>query len=395
MRVLYVQYTNPGAYPPLVRGARLLAESGADVCMLGVQAAGLEALDVNPHPNVDVRMMPAGSHAWQLKAHYARYAAWVARDGARWRPDWIYASDVLAAPAALALATITGAPVLYHEHDAPSLEHESRAYRICLAARRRLTQQADIVVTPNAQRSRHLSEMAGGREVITAWNCPPRPTVTPSRTASDGTLRVMYRGSINADRLPVTVVDAIAMTPGSHLDIAGYETAGSRGHIERLLTRATELGAADRVRALGTLPGPALEANCAGCDLGLALMPMDTRDENMRHMTGASNKVFEYLTCGVVPLVSSLPDWRATFVEAGYALECDPREPQSIASVLANAARDGARLRAMAEQGWKRLQRDWNYETQFAPVMEALWARAGGAQRATTALSPREAQCAS
>ena len=40
MRVLYVQYTNPGAYPPLVRGAQLLAESGAEVLMLGTRVRG-------------------------------------------------------------------------------------------------------------------------------------------------------------------------------------------------------------------------------------------------------------------------------------------------------------------------------------------------------------------
>ena len=32
MRVLYVQYTNPGVYPPIVRGAQLLAEIGIVSC---------------------------------------------------------------------------------------------------------------------------------------------------------------------------------------------------------------------------------------------------------------------------------------------------------------------------------------------------------------------------
>ncbi len=57
MRVLYVQYTNPGAYPPLVRGATLLAESGAEVRMLGTRVRDTDALDVSPSKGIDVRLM--------------------------------------------------------------------------------------------------------------------------------------------------------------------------------------------------------------------------------------------------------------------------------------------------------------------------------------------------
>ena len=110
MRVLHVQYTNPGAYPPLVRGAELLAEAGAEVLMLGTRVDGLDALDAQPRGDVRVRLMPAAGTGWRLKAHYARYAAWVAREGAVWKPDWIYASDLLSAPIALALHRLTGAP---------------------------------------------------------------------------------------------------------------------------------------------------------------------------------------------------------------------------------------------------------------------------------------------
>src|SRR5687768_15713902 len=172
MRVLHVQYTNPGIYPPLLRGAALLADAGADVLMLGTRVTGLDALDAPPMEGVDIRLVPAGADGWRLKTHYARYAAWVAREGAAWRPDWIYASDVLAAPIALMLRAMTGARVVYHEHDAPSPDSASWMMRRCLAARRRLAREAEVVVAPNAQRARRLSEtVGGGRSVLTVWNC--------------------------------------------------------------------------------------------------------------------------------------------------------------------------------------------------------------------------------
>jgi glycosyltransferase involved in cell wall biosynthesis len=397
MRVLYVQYTNPGAYPPLVRGAQLLAEAGADVLMLGTRIPGTDALEVPASERVTVRLMTEAAPGWRLKAHYARYAAWVAREAVSWRPDWVYASDMLAAPIALGVAA-TGTPVVYHEHDAPSRDHENWFVRRCLDARHRLLHAAAVVVAPNAERAERLSELGGGRPVLTVWNCPRRPTAPPVRHRAGG-LRVIFRGSINNERLPLATIDALARVGSDvSLAVAGYETVGSRGYLATLASRATRLGISGRVRLLGTVSDGDLAAICETCDIGLALMPTDSRDENMRHMTGASNKVFEYLSHGVLPLVSDLPDWRRTFVDPGYALACNPTDPASIASALEWATHHRDDVRAITERGWRRLRDDWNYEFQFAPVLRAILGNA--AALGTSAYDNRpdsrvEVECAS
>ena len=396
MRVLYVQYTNPGAYPPLVRGAELLAASGAEVRMLGIRVPGIHALDVAPKPGITVHLASEAQPGWRLKANYARYAAWVARETRRWRPDWIYVSDVLAAPLGLALPGLAGARVVYHEHDAPSAKHRTWMIRRCLEARQRLVARADIVVVPNAERARGLAGLAGGREVLTVWNCPLRPRRHPRRLQPPNALTVVFRGSVNSERLPLTVIDAVARTETPvTLDIAGYETAGSRGYLAALVAHADRLGAADRIAVLGTRPESQLATICERSDLGLSLMPMGSADENMRHMTGASNKLFEYLGYGVTPLVSDLPDWREKFVDAGYALACNPSQPDSIAAAFAWAWKNRDEVRAIAERGWERLARDWNYESQFGPVLERMLGRAPARSSGVVVAESQEATCAS
>jgi hypothetical protein len=120
---------------------------------------------------------------------------------------------------------------------------------------------------------------------------------------------------------------------------------------------------------------------------------MQSRDVNMRTMAGASNKLFEYLQAGLAPLVSDLPDWQATFVDAGCAIACDPSSVDSIVATLEMAVEKREELRAIAARGQARLHQDWNYETQFAPVL----ARMLGVASATSATSsaPVEAECAS
>jgi glycosyltransferase involved in cell wall biosynthesis len=395
MRVLHVQYTNPGAYPPLVRGAQLLAERGAHVLMLGTRVRSLDPLDPVPVPRITVRLAPAADAGWRLKAHYARYAAWVAREAAVWRPDWIYASDLLSAPIALAVASFTHSRIVYHEHDAPAHERPSWAIRRSLDARLRLVQRADAVVAPNAERAARLSALAGGRHVFTVWNCPLRPAHPPRRSASGDTLRVIFRGSVNPERLPLTVIDAIAVVERPvTLDVAAYETAGSRGYLAALATRAADRGVGDRVRLLGIVPDLQLSSVSERSDVGLALMPMAAADENMRHMTGASNKVFEYLSCGVAPMVSDLPDWRRTFVDPGYAFACDPTDVASVAAQLRWAANHRDALRDIAARGWKRLTDDWNYESQFAPVLDVMFGHDKSASLPDAAILPDEAACA-
>jgi len=236
--------------------------------------------------------------------------------------------------------------------------------------------EATVVVAPNAERARRLSaEVGGGRYVHTVWNCPRRPAALRPRKAREpnAPLNVLYCGSVNEQRLPRTVIDAIsrAETPVV-LQIAGYETGGSRGYIETLLRRGATIGVGQHVHALGPLSEAELYGISDRADVGLALMPTESTDINMRHMVGASNKVFEYLAHGLVPLVSDFAEWRSAFVDPGYAMAVTPERVDSLADAFNWAADHRGELRAIVERGFARLQHDWNYEAQFAPVMRRM-----------------------
>jgi glycosyltransferase involved in cell wall biosynthesis len=89
-------------------------------------------------------------------------------------------------------------------------------------------------------------------------------------------------------------------------------------------------------------------------------------------MTGASNKPFDYLACGLALLVSDLPDWRSAYVEPGYGLACDPQDPESIAGAVRRFLGDPGLARSMGENGRQRILADWNYEGRFLPVYSRL-----------------------
>jgi spore maturation protein CgeB len=95
-------------------------------------------------------------------------------------------------------------------------------------------------------------------------------------------------------------------------------------------------------------------------------------------MTGASNKPFDYLACGLPLLVSDRPDWRALFVDgAGGPLgrACDPGSAESLAAQLRWLHEHPEERRQMAARGRARILADWNYEAQFAKVADVLASR--------------------
>src|SRR5215469_9701456 len=100
-RVLYIQYTNPGCYPPLQHSSRILADAGWDVSFFGTESFGSSrALSVSPHPRIRITKLSFPSPG-VLKLHYLWFCLRVVWRVISWQPAWLYASDILSCPPAL------------------------------------------------------------------------------------------------------------------------------------------------------------------------------------------------------------------------------------------------------------------------------------------------------
>jgi glycosyltransferase involved in cell wall biosynthesis len=387
-RVIYVQYANPAAYPPIEHSATLLAERGAEVLLLGTIRDG-DTRRMTPPPGVIVDLMRVREAGWRQKTDYARFTLRAARRAHAWRPTWIYASDALSSVPTLAMARSSGAAVVYHEHDAPHGNSSPSPFMSgVLIARRAVATRAAFCVLPSAERVALFREQTGRQDITVVMNCPLRAEAGPAPAGRAGHgLRVLYHGSIVPARLPTTVLDALADLPAAvTLVVAGYETAGHPGYVRELAARADRLGITSRVEFTGTLPTRAdVLAHCGRCDVGLALMPSSSADFNERTMAGASNKAFDYLARGLPLLVTDRPEWRALFADAGLARVCDPDSSQSIAAAFAWFLSNPDQRRAMGARGRERILDGWNYERQFAPVADRLmpYGRAANARAAS------------
>ena len=127
------------------------------------------------------------------------------------------------------------------------------------------------------------------------------------------------------------------------------------------------------VEYVGPVSRDRILKEAARAHVGLALfMPRSSENKNMRHMTGASNKAFDYMAAGLALLVSDLADWRDMFVAPGFARACDPGDPESVVAALRWFIDQPEERRTLAMRGRSKIEAEWNYDTDFARVMSDL-----------------------
>ncbi|MEX0890903.1 MAG: glycosyltransferase [Gemmatimonadota bacterium] len=355
----------------------LLLAHGAAVDAVGIRLHGGKVMPLLEDDRLSVHLVDRTASVRRNYARWFRRTLGVAR--AR-RPDWLYASDPLSAPAALALARLLAVPVIYHEHDAPQRSGQGVLVRLAVRARDMLARRAELCVLPSEERRRSLADHLDGQiAAVTAWNCPLRTEVGPPRAAPDRSrFRIWYHGSLVPERLPHALLEALAVLPAEvTFTFGGYETQGASGFTADFLARAGRMGLEGRVFATGFLDLEELRARIGEADLGCAFVDPTASDTNLHSLAGASNKVFEYLAAGVPALVPPGDAWRALVVGPGYGVAA-AAEASAIVAAVMGLMDDRQATHAMGEAGRQRILAAWNYDTQFAPVLRRMLPSADG-----------------
>ena len=371
-RVLFVQATDPAAYPPLIHASTLMADAGWEVTFLSAPIAS-NALALAPHPRIKIHAIRTRTSHVMNGISYAHYAVAAARLALRLRPNIVYASDPLGAGPGLLAARLAGAGLVYHEHDSPS---PATLHPVLARSRAAAARAARLVVFPNEDRA-HLAQSElrfTDNRLHVVWNVPTYAELASSAAPAELPLIVYYHGSISPERLPETVAFAVKRMAGrARLRIAGYEAPGAQGYVKQLVGSDTGTAVDNLVEYIGMVSQRAdLLMQAARAHVGLALMPCQSNDLNMRHMIGASNKPFDYIAAGLALLVSDLPDWTRIFVEPGFGLACNPADVDSLSTALRWFIEHPEGRRAMVARARKRIEAEWNYDRQFGAVLDSL-----------------------
>ena len=362
-RVLFLQGTDPAAYPPLINAGVLMAEAGWEVTYLSAPMAGLP-LRLPRHPRIAVRAIATRPSHVMRKTDYLAYAMRAARLALGLRPDVVYASDILGAGPGLLAARLARAALVYHEHDPPGPRLPA-----LIRLRRVAANSARLVIFPNLERAQNAQQTLGfaNDRLRIVWNLPRLAELPRLERKLDEPLLLYYHGSITPERVPEAIIPTLAHFKGrARLRVVGYEAPGAPGFLAKLTSSSAFIDYDGTVEREDLLRCAALS------HVGLALVPPGTTDPTMASLVGASNKPFDYMAAGQALLVSDAPAWRAMFVRPDYALACDPGSTGSLVAAISWLLEHPDERRAMGERGRAKIAADWNYDTAFATVLDDL-----------------------
>src|SRR5262245_44591273 len=177
-RVLFIQTTEPAAYPPLMHASLLMAEAGWEVTFLSAPITDRPFALIS-HPRIKVHAIRTRPSHVMRSIDYALYTASCVGLALRLRPNVVYASDPLAAGPGLLAANLAGAELVYHEHDSP----QPGALNPVVARLRAATvRSARLVVFPNETRARLVQSELGFADdrLQIVWNVPRREEIVSS-----------------------------------------------------------------------------------------------------------------------------------------------------------------------------------------------------------------------
>lgn len=369
-KILFVQFTDPAYYPPLQHVARIFNEKGWTQMFLAYRLDPSSKIQFDLDfeakffwvNNRNSRSLIYGLYVWfSLKALYLIITRKV---------DWVYGSDHWSLPVLYFSKKFLNKNIVYHEHDSPG-EHRSFFLNWILRFRSKVSNCAEIKIVPNLKRIERTLQPESWLQVR---NYPALQEAGEFVVKQKENLVIYYHGSINSERLPLCILDALELLPFLFtFKFAGYETVGSRGYIQKLIEGAKSRGLESKVKYLGVLfSREQLLKICLDSHVGLSFMPKASKDVNMLHMCGASNKPYDYLAAGCAVLVSDLPEWKEMFVQPGYGLSCDSGSAESIAEAFRQFYSDMGKTVEMGQRGREQILKEWHYEREFQHVIEAI-----------------------
>ncbi len=237
------------------------------------------------------------------------------------------------------------------------------------------------------------------------WNVPAAEEVGPTkpRPNPELPLKLFYGGSLSPERLPWLVLEEIWRLKGRvNLDIIGYPNYENRRFPAEIKSKDGNCGI---VRYQGAVPRRQdLFRVMDVCEAALCLMPSKSLYSGMEQMAGASNKPFDAMARGLAVVVSDLPHWTELYLEEhtkeavggrreagrklgtclskevfrvpgpgkGYGIAINPESRESIRAGLEWMLANRGKLWEMGEHGRQRIQKQWNYERLYEPILETL-----------------------
>lgn len=240
---------------------------------------------------------------------------------------------------------------------------------------RRLYRAADLVTTASFGQLEFLRRQHGKRRnAHVILNCPDAKlfrrtsALRLAGVPKDGRI-LMYLGSILEEYGCMTLIrmmpEVLRRQPSAYLVFLG--SAQKPAFLESLNAEAVRLGVAPHVVFLPPVERASVPAILSAADVGF--VPFH---DVFYNRVGSPNKLFEYMACGAVPIVSDMDEFHHYLKPGRNAVFVRPQDASAFATAAVRLLAQPARLERMRKTNMELVRTRFNWPAQEKQLLGAL-----------------------
>ncbi len=262
-------------------------------------------------------------------------------------------------------------PLVYHAHELyPEMHGNMRFSRLWKLLERILTPRADLVVSPEENRSNiYLEEYHAKGMPLLIRNCPPFKEPVKSSNLSDYLKSfgvkfktiVLYQGLLDYSRCIEEMIDSAKyFSDGNVLVLLG---GGKDEWAEPGLMKEFP----KNVVHIPYVPYPQLVAYTSSADVGILFY----RNTCRNNYYCAPNKLFEYMMMGLPVITNDYPGIKKFVEGENVGLCANPENPFDVARAVDKLASNPDLYQEMKSNCLRLSREVYNWETEFKKLQEA------------------------
>lgn len=373
-------YSDPKVYPPTIHAANILCEMGWTVYLIGVK---YPSAPENIFIDTRVKMVYRGSQSTgiQNKLDYFLFIIFLNWFTLTRGIRFLIAYDAMAVLPVYLSTSFTSKKWFYHQHDYFD-KGNSFFQRLAVRFEKKISKNAAFTIFPQVQRADIFARENGlCKTPLIVFNGPRKSWAYDNQPINKQIIELrkkfsfllVYQGGwskyFGIENLIKAIShvrsDVAVVMMGKELEV---------GIKEYYLRLSEEQKVKERFLFLDHVPYDLLPSVTRYCDIGIAKLTNDNDKAplNDRFVIGASNKVTEYIACGLPVITCKSEPNQHFFSQFPVGVMCDVEDPVKFAAAIDELLCNKDRMSAFKITNKEIFLATLNYDDQFKKVCKEL-----------------------
>ena len=376
-RIALITFADPLMYPPILNTHSILTENGYNVDILGIKNNNFNFKDnYNEFNLVYIDVIKTG---FRFLYSYIKFIIHIYKLASRKNYDWIFCYNHKAVLAVYFISKINNIKWLYHNHDL-SIIKKFGFNKFLKWIESWAVKNANIISFPQKKRAEIFSKKNNiEKEICIVYNSPLlnwniKKNISESINSIITNKKViLYQGELSYTRGLANILKSIPHLSEDIILILVGKSEIEPAFNNKFKELIDHLNISNRVFIFESLSYFDLSSITNLCDIGIGVLSttQDDSNINIRHLFGASNKIFEYMACGLPIIVPYNDEYYKEIELQKLGLTVDPLSENSIAKAI-NKILDKSNYNIYSNNVSDKFLNEYNYNKQFQKILKLL-----------------------